>query len=445
MNQKQIHELPSNIKLGTKKLSIYGIGFVGTAIASTWLRAGASIIAVDKKLKLVNDINSKKISNSEPKAREAFVEGINSKRLIATSNGKWASKNSDIKIISVPVGLDKRSADLRILYSVVEDIITGLKKDDVIIITPTVPIGTSTKIIKLIENKTKLTVEKDFYFIYNPERISAGQAVSDIENNYPPVLSGSGKTSIMIASKMFGIISSKKPIIMSCTEAAEAEKLIEGLYRDVNIALANELSIFCEKLGIDFWEVRGAANSQPYSHLHKPGIGVGGYCIPVYPWLLTQTAIDKGIKVNFPLLGRYTNEKMPKYSIDRIMSKIGNKKKLTALILGLSFRGNVADNRISPTYDVVKELIKNRIKVKVHDPFFSYDPLLPKEVKLSNELDKVISGADIIIISTDHDEYKEIDEEYIIKKSKKKPIIFDGRNILNKDNFKKLEILTIGK
>ncbi len=445
MNQKQIHELPSNIKLGNKKLSIYGIGFVGTAIASTWLRAGASIIAVDKKRKLVNEINNKKITNSEPKAKEAFLEGINNKKLIATSNGKWASKNSDIKIISVPVGLDKRTADLRFLYEVVDDIITGLKKDDIIIVTPTVPIGTSTKIIKLIENKTKLSVEKDFFFIYNPERISAGQAISDIENNYPPILSGSGKTSIKIANKMFGIISSKKPIIMSCTEAAEAEKLIEGLYRDVNIALANELSVFCEKLGIDFWEIRDAANSQPYSQLHKPGIGVGGYCIPVYPWLLTQTAIDKGINVNFPLLGRYTNEKMPEYSVNRIMSKIGKKKNITALILGLSFRGNVADNRISPTYDVVKELMKKKVKIRVHDPFFDYDPLLPKQVKLSCELDKVISGVDVIIISTDHNEYKEIDEEYIIKKSKKKPMIFDGRNILNQDDFKKLKILTIGK
>ena len=445
MNQKQIHELPRNIKLGNKKLAIYGIGFVGTAIASTWLRAGASIIAVDKKNKLVNSINNKKILNPEPKAKEAFVDGINSKRLVATSNGKWASKNSDIKIIAVPVGLDKRSADLKFLYAAVNDIIMGLKKDDIIIITPTVPIGTSIKIIKLIENKTKLKVERDFFLIYNPERISAGQAVSDIENNYPPILSGSGKTSIKIAKKMFEVISSKKPIIMSSTDAAEAEKLVEGLYRDVNIALANELAIFCENIGIDYWEVKEAANSQPFSHLHKPGIGVGGYCIPVYPWLLTQTAIDKGINMNFPLLGRYTNEKMPKYSINRIMSIIGNKRKLTALILGLSFRGNVADNRISPTYDIVNELIKNKIKVKVHDPFFNYDPILPKEVKLSDELDKVISGTDIIIIATDHDEYKEINEDYIIKKSRKKPMIFDGRNILNKDNFKILKLVTIGK
>jgi len=127
------------------------------------------------------------------------------------------------------------------------------------------------------------------------------------------------------------------------------------------------------------------------------------------------------------------------------MSKINNKKKLTALILGLSFRGNVADNRISPTYDIIDELIQNNIKARVHDPFFSYDPLLPKEVKLSKDLDKVISGVDIIIIATDHDEYKEITEDYIIKKSKKKPLIFDGRNILNKSKFEKLKILTIGK
>ena len=445
MNKKQIQELPRNIKLGNKKIAIYGIGFVGTAIASTWLRAGASIIAVDKKNTLVNNINNKKITNSEPKAREAFIEGINSKRLTATTNGKWASKYSDIKIISVPVGLDKRSADLRFLYSAVEDIITGLKKNDIIIITPTVPIGTSNKIIKWIENKSKLKVEKDFFLIYTPERISAGQAISDIENNYPPILSGAGKISIKIANKMFEVISSKKPITMSTTEAAEAEKLIEGLYRDVNIALANELSRFCENLGIDYWEVREAANSQPYSHLHKPGIGVGGYCIPVYPWLLTQTAIDKGIDMNFALLGRYTNERMPKYSVSRIMSEINNKKKLTALILGLSFRGNVADNRISPTYDIIDELIQNNIKARVHDPFFSYDPLLPKEVKLSKDLDKVISGVDIIIIATDHDEYKEITEDYIIKKSKKKPLIFDGRNILTKSKFEKLKILTIGK
>ena len=213
MNQKDIQELVRNIKSGNKKLAIYGIGFVGTAIASTWLRAGASVIAVDKINKLVKEINNKNITNenysfhSEPKAKEAFNNAIDQKRLIATLNGKWASKKSDIKIVAVPVGLNKRSVDLRFLYSAIEDIIKGLKKNDIIIVTPTVPIGTSTKIIRFIEQKTKLKSERDFFFIYSPERISAGQAIADIENNYPPILSGSGKKSVLIASKMFELIS----------------------------------------------------------------------------------------------------------------------------------------------------------------------------------------------------------------------------------------------
>ena len=245
---------------------------------------------------------------------------------------------------------------------------------------------------------------------------------------------------------MFELISSKKPIIMSCTEAAEAEKLIEGLYRDVNIALANELAIFCENIGINYWEIKEAANSQPFSHLHKPGIGVGGYCIPVYPWLLMQTAIDKGIELNFPLLGRFTNERMPKHSVNRILSKIDKNKKITtAAILGLSFRGNVADNRISPTYEIIDALTDKGVKIRVHDPFFSYDPLLPKNVELNQDLDKVISGVDLIIIATDHNEYKEITEEYIIKKAKKNTLVFDGRNILDNKKFNKLNIITIGK
>ena len=237
MNQRGIQELVRNIKSGNKKLAIYGIGFVGTAIASTWLRAGASVIAVDKISKLVKEINNKNITNgnysfhSEPKAKEAFNNAINQKRLIATLNGKWASKKSDIKIVAVPVGLNKRSVDLRFLYSAIEDIIKGLKKNDIIIVTPTVPIGTSTKIIRFIEQKTKLKSERDFFFIYSPERISAGQAIADIENNYPPILSGGGKKSVLIASKMFELISSKKPIIMSCTEAAEAEIRQGGEYQ----------------------------------------------------------------------------------------------------------------------------------------------------------------------------------------------------------------------
>ena len=137
---------------------------------------------------------------------------------------------------------------------------------------------------------------------------------------------------------------------------------------------------------------------------------------------------------------------MPKHSVNRILSKIDkNKKRTTAAILGLSFRGNVADNRISPTYEIIDALTDKGVKIRVHDPFFSYDPLLPKNVELNQDLDKVISGVDLIIIATDHNEYKEITEEYIIKKAKKNTLVFDGRNILDNKKFNKLNIITIGK
>ena len=132
-----------------------------------------------------------------------------------------------------------------------------------------VPIGTSNQLIKRMESKTKMKVNEDFFYIYSPERIAIGQAIADIENNYPAIISGVGKKSLKIAKKIFGMISSKNPIVMTSTKAAEAEKLIEGLYRDVNIALVNQIAILCEKEGIDIWEIRNAANSQPFSNLHK--------------------------------------------------------------------------------------------------------------------------------------------------------------------------------
>ena len=155
MKTEEIEDLPKDIKTGKKIISVYGIGFVGTAITSVWLRAGATIIAVDKNNKIVNSINYKKISNTEPKAKKAFVEAVNNKKLFGTRNVKLASKKSQIKIVSVPVGIKNQVADLSNVYSVIDDITSNLNRNDIIIMTPTVPIGTSNQLIKRIENKTK--------------------------------------------------------------------------------------------------------------------------------------------------------------------------------------------------------------------------------------------------------------------------------------------------
>ena len=141
-----------------------------------------------------------------------------------------------------------------------------------------------------MEKTSKLKAGKDFFVIYNPERIYEGRAIFDIEEGHPGIVAGLEKYSEELAEKVFSMLFKKGVIIISRIETAEAEKLFEGIYRDVNIALANELSVLSEKLGIDFWEAQNAANSQPFCHIHKPGIGVGGACIPVYPQFILEVA-----------------------------------------------------------------------------------------------------------------------------------------------------------
>lgn len=172
------------------------------------------------------------------------------------------------------------------------------------IIFPSIPPGTTEKIILRILEKSKLKGEKDFWLIYNPERIYEGRALQDIEENYPAIVSGLGKKSTDLAQNLLKLISKKEVLTMSSLATAEAEKLFEGVYHDVNNALANELADLCERIGVNYWEARKGANSQPYYHLHYPGTGVGGLCIPVYPKFVLNSASKIGKQLKIIEFGR---------------------------------------------------------------------------------------------------------------------------------------------
>jgi nucleotide sugar dehydrogenase len=280
--------------------------------------------------------------------------------------------------------------------------------------------------------------------IYNPERIYEGRAIEDIETRYPGVVAGYGKKSLEISTKIFSLIYQKGIISMSNIKAAEAEKLFEGVYRDVNIALANELAIFSEHLGVNFWEVRYAANSQPFCHIHKPGIGVGGACIPVYPQFILKTAKSLHVDCKLTRSGRLLNNSMPKYCVRQALKLLKSKssKNLTVTLLGLAFRGGVSDTRLSPTYDVVKELQKLKVKeIRIHDPLVKKDDLFSKysNMFLINDLDLAIKGADLIIIIADHEEYKKLSKTNIGKS-----VLYDGRGIIKADNLQGVNYSMIG-
>ena len=433
-------DFQKSFSLKSQIIAIYGLGNVGGPIAAAWLKKGANVIGVDISKTLLESILNGTSHTKEPFISEIFTKNLKRKTLSLTSDGIKASENSKIKIIAVPVDIKNNKIDLSAILSVSKNISQGLKRGDVVIVSPSLPPGTTEKtILPILEKSSNLKGEKDFFLIYNPERIFEGRALEDIEKNYPAIVSGLGKKSLEFGTKFLKIISQKGVLQMSSLASAEAEKLFEGVYRDVNIALANELADFCEKSKIDYWEARKGANSQPFCHLHYPGTGVGGLCIPVYPQFVLKSAKRIGKSMKIIEFARKINDSMPKKcvldAIEFMQKNSHNKKSRKIAILGLGFRGEVTDSRLSPTYDVVNEFLKKGYDISVHDPFILKDNSLPKKVQLTSDLNSATKNADLIFISTDHKMYSNLTKQKI-KNSKNPLLIYDGRNILkNKQSF----------
>ena len=434
-------EIRKRMKSGELKIAVYGLGHVGSSIASVWLRAGAHVIGLDKSQSIVKNASNGITHIPEPGVNEAFREGIREKRFKAFENESQIQQHCAFKIICVPVLSKDQKADLTAVEEVAKALALHLQKGDVIALNPSVPPGTTEEVLVPIleqKNKHSLKVEKDFYVIYNPERIYVGRAIEDIEHNYPAIVAGAGKLSLQIGIKLYSIVFKRGVRAMTNIRTAEAEKLFEGVYRDANIALANELAKICDRLGIDFWEVQTAANSQPFCHIHDPGMGVGGACIPVYPQFVLEAAKKVNAKGDLIRLARSINDDMPRYAVERAMALLERHRNLgehplVITLLGLAFRGNVSDTRLSPTYSVINELKKYDVsEIRIHDPLVQRDPIVEKEenVVLYSDIKKAMAGADLVIVVANHNEYRSLNPDVI-----RNAVVYDGRRVLS-DNFK---------
>ena len=440
-------EIIKKIKSGKFKIAIYGLGHVGAPLAAVWLRSGAHVIGVDKSKKVLAEARRGKTTIPEPLVNEAFKRGISSGRFKLYEDPIKASEDSYFKMICVPVLSHDQdlSADLSAVSEVATMIGKGLKKTDVVSLNPSVPPGTTEDIvIPIIENESRLKITSDFCMIYNPERIYEGRAVKDIEENYPAILSAVGPKSKEIAYTIYSQIFKKGVLLLDSIRTAEAEKLFEGVYRDVNIALSNEMAKFCEAAGIDFWQARDAANSQPYCHIHKPGIGVGGACIPVYPQFVLDVAKKINVLCEVTNISRSINDGMPAYCVRQAIRllKFSELPKSTITILGLAFRGDVSDTRLSPTYSIIKELQRFGVKnIVVHDPLVSDDPNLSnfQNVMLTSDLKKAARNSNLVILATDHQAYKKLGMTFFGNIP-----VYDGRGLL-KNLGDKHNMLVIGQ
>jgi nucleotide sugar dehydrogenase len=433
-----ISSLAGKIKSGNVKIAVYGLGHVGSPIASVWLRFGAHVIGVDKSPSVLESARKGKTHVPEPGVNEAFAKGLKQKRFFVYDDPVKASQDSQVKMICVPVLTvgQSLSADLGAVKQVASSVGKGLKKGDLVVLNPSVPPGTSEDVVIPIlekENSGGLKAERDFFMVYSPERIYEGRAIEDIEERYPAIVSGAGPKSVEAGSKLFSLVFKRGVITMTNMRTAEAEKLLEGVYRDVNIALANEMARFCEKVGVDFWEAREGANSQPFCHIHKPGVGVGGACIPVYPQFILHTADIAKAECNITRLGRNVNDSMPAYCVSQALGLLDGiaPAQCKVAVLGLAFRGGVSDTRLSPTYRVIDELKNAGVaEIRVHDPMVKSDPALAADIKLTQDLRAALKGADLVLLATDHKEYQKLS-----KHDTGEAAVYDGRGMLDGTKF----------
>lgn len=478
MSEQNFDSLKSAILEGRFKVAVYGLGHVGASIAAVWLRMGAHVIGIDKSSAVLQNARAGRTHIPEPGVNEAYSKGLLEKRFYPYDDPVRASVDARFKMICVPVLAANGSADLSAVREVAKAIAKGLKRGDAVSLNPSVPPGTTEEVVlPILEKASGLKAERDFYLLYNPERIYEGRAIEDIEERYPGVVSGTGPKSVEMGIKLFSLVFRKGIITMDSIKTAETEKLLEGVYRDVNIALANEMARYCERLGVDFWKAREAANSQPYCHIHKPGAGVGGACIPVYPQFILHSADRLKISCDITKTSRKINDSMPahcvkeasKLLVDSALavgkdkdkdksrgSKIGTaqprngRRRLAGRVvtlLGLAFRGDVSDTRLSPTYDIIKLLQKEKVKqIRIHDPIVAVDPMLKRlseskgsTILLTSDLSEALKCSDLAILVTDHSQYRQLTQEQFHGTP-----VYDGRGILDKSKFDESRFVSIG-
>ena len=406
-------------------VAVYGAGRVGCAIAASWLRASSRVVLADIDRARVDRLNAKKdLFPDEPLVDETIHSALRDGSCSVTADTASAARSAGIVIIAVPVGLKDGSADLGHVRSAARDVARGLEKGALVCLETTVPVGTTRNVLgKELEDVSGMKAGRDFCLAYSPERISEGRAVRDIEDSYPKVVAGLDGQSLARIADAYSRVAKKGVVRMSSIEAAEAEKIFEGIYRDVNIALANELSDYSEAAGIDYWEVMEAANSQPFCHLHRPGPGVGGACIPVYPRFVLQ----QGGRLPLISAARSAGDGRPAAVARKAVRLSGASKGSKVAVLGLAFRADVADDRLSSTYGLAHALTRSGFKVTVHDPHVKGRG--GPDFEFTDSVDEALDGAKLVVLATDHSMYRQMGLEGIRARAGAAAYVFDARGV----------------
>lgn len=419
-----------------KKIAVLGLGYVGLPLALLASRKGYSVVGVD--------VNKEKIAllkkKTSPFKDEAIAKGLQTTKAMFTSAIEDA-KGAAILIICVPTPVhENHMPDLGPVEGASRSIAKILEKGQLVVLESTVNPGVSEEIVlPILEKESGLKAGKDFYLAHCPERINPGDPKWNVEN-IPRVFGSLESKGLKIGVDFYSSIVNATVRPMGSLKEAEAVKIVENSFRDINIAFVNELAMSFSRLGIDVTNVINGAATKPFAFLpHFPGCGVGGHCIPVDPYYLIEYAKENGFEHDFLRLARRINNHMPKFTVELTQDALNEKglpmKGTKVALLGISYKANIDDCRESPSFEVLKHL------KEVGADVVTFDPFVPRE-STAKTLSEALKGAKAVVIATAHQAFKDITAQ-TLKKAGVVALI-DGRNALDKQAITKAGIVYKG-
>lgn len=400
-----------------EKLCVIGLGYIGLPTAAMFADNGWHVHGVDINQKAVAMINKGQIHIEEDGLQEIVEKAVKIGNLRASTEVEEA----DCFIIAVPTPHNKdNSANLDYLIQATKAVLEKVQEGNVVIVESTIPPRTIDDVIAPLFEEANWKVGEEIFLAHCPERVLPGRILIElVENNR--IVGGVNKAS---TEKAVGVYATfvKGNLLRTSALSAEMSKLMENTYRDVNIALANELVKISEKLSIDALEVIGLANQHPRVNLHLPGPGVGGHCLAVDPYFIIEKAPEESQLI---AKARSINNSMPDFVVEQVGNIVNNSNSKIA-VLGLTYKGNIDDVRESPAMEIVEKLLEEGYSLGVHDPHVSQNQV---EFKIIS-FEEAIEGAECILVLTDHNEFRNLDEELILKKAKQ-PLVLDTRNCVS--------------
>ena len=411
------------------RVSVIGAGKMGLPLACVFASRGASVLVADCDSERVSNINDGVCPFEEPGLEKLMREMVENGRLRAVTDNGDAITVSEVVVIIVPVKLMEggRTPDTSIIESVTNDVARSLAPGGLVSYETSLPVGFTRELGELIQSSVS-----DFDLVFSPERVKSRQVLDRLART-PKIVGGVSERSARRGVAFYERYLGAPVINVGTLEAAEFVKLAGMLYRDVNIALANELARFAEATSFDFSVIREAANTDGECQMLVHGIGVGGHCTPVYPYFLIDGAHRRGVGATLAESARMINESQPAYTLGRVGDLSGQQ----VLILGLSFRPGVKEASYSPAFGLADEVKRLGGRVEVHDPLFSDDEIRSLGLEPGR-----IGGQHVLVLNTAHEQYRDLDFHDLAVTGVK--VVVDGRNLWEGEDIRSAGIRYLG-